>query len=82
VGTNPAPSNQERHRAVSDNTEALALVGHLEIALLAYAYIFEDIANGSPLNPDQAKSLKESTDSLLLEVRQARCSLQELEIDE
>jgi hypothetical protein len=33
VGTNPAPSNKEKRRAVSGNTEALALVGHLEIAL-------------------------------------------------
>jgi hypothetical protein len=67
---------------VSDNTEALALVGHLEIALLAYAYIFEEIANGKSLDPEEAKSLKESTDSLVFEVRQARCSLQELKIDE
>jgi hypothetical protein len=67
---------------MSDNTEALALVGHLEFALVGYAHIFEEIANGSPLDPDQAKSLKESTDSLLVEVRQARCTLQESKRDE
>jgi hypothetical protein len=66
---------------MSGNTEALALVGHLEIALAGYAHIFEEIANGSPLDPHQAKVFKESTDSLMLEVAQVRGSLQELEND-
>jgi hypothetical protein len=62
---------------MSDIAPALALVGHLEIALLGYAHIFEEVANGIPLDPSRAKLLKMSTDSLLLEVAEARGSLQD-----
>ena len=82
VGAIRAASNQEGRVGVSGNNEALALVGHLEIALVGYAHIFEEIANGSPLDPRQARLLKDSTDSLMLEVAQVRSSLQESEDDE
>jgi hypothetical protein len=58
-----------------------ALIGQLEIALVGYARIFEEIANGSPIDPSQAKLLKVSTDLLLREVEQVRRALQDFKDD-